>query len=586
MLPVIMLIFLLFLFFPSCLSIDIIAMNESITESNILLSRNEIFALGFFSPGNSKYRYLGIWYHNLPVKTVVWVANRNTPINGSSGILSISSVGNLAVYADQNREFPLWSTNVSFRGGGGGAGGSLAQILDSGNFVLMKNEETVWQSFDYPTDTMLPGLKLGLDRKLGLNRVLTSWKSSDDPRTGDWLYKLDPSGSPQYVLYNGSIRYWRTDPWPWDVERTPGYTAITANNQDEIYYSFIIDDESVLTRVVVTVAGFMQRLTWDNSSLQWRESRSEPKYVYGHCGAYSILNANNFDGLECSCLPGYEPKSLQNWNLRDGSAGCVQKRNETKALPCSNGEGFVKVEHVKLPDTSISALLSRNLSSKECEKLCLRNCTCKAFSRLDIERKGIGCLTWYGELFDTVKNTEGNDVYIRVDAEELAEYATKRNGFLRKKGMLAILVVSAVLAMFFIVLFGYVLTRKKRKTKENRQSPDLLVFTLRAISIATNNFDAASKLGQGGFGSVYKGQLDDGQEIAVKRLSRDSGQGAAEFENEVMLIAKLQHRNLVKLLGCCIQNEEQMLIYEYLPNKSLDHFIFETKIGLGLAKTI
>ncbi|GMY33294.1 G-type lectin S-receptor-like serine/threonine-protein kinase At1g67520 isoform X1 [Fagus crenata] len=93
---------------------------------------------------------------------------------------------------------------------------------------------------------------------------------------------------------------------------------------------------------------------------------------------------------------------------------------------------------------------------------------------------------------------------------------------------------------------------------------------------ATNNFSLESKLGEGGFGPVYMGKLLTGQQIAVKRLSRNSGQGTNEFKNELILISKLQHTNLVKLLGCCIFGEERMLIYEYMPNKSLDYFLFDS----------
>ncbi|XP_065631514.1 G-type lectin S-receptor-like serine/threonine-protein kinase At1g11410 [Quercus suber] len=108
------------------------------------------------------------------------------------------------------------------------------------------------------------------------------------------------------------------------------------------------------------------------------------------------------------------------------------------------------------------------------------------------------------------------------------------------------------------------------------QSEDLEVpfFSLATIVTATNYFSSDNKLGEGGFGLVYKGILTDGHEIAVKRLSRSSIQGLNEFKNEVTLIAKLQHRNLVRLLGYCIEGEEKMLIYEYMPNGSLDSFIF------------
>ncbi|TYJ48100.1 hypothetical protein E1A91_A01G036200v1 [Gossypium mustelinum] len=103
----------------------------------------------------------------------------------------------------------------------------------------------------------------------------------------------------------------------------------------------------------------------------------------------------------------------------------------------------------------------------------------------------------------------------------------------------------------------------------------LRLFNFEELAIATGNFDHAKKLGQGGFGPVYRGILRDEKEIAVKRLSKASGQGLEEFMNEVEVISKIQHRNLVKLLGCCVEAEEKMLVYEYMPNKSLDTFVFD-----------
>ncbi|KAF7033384.1 hypothetical protein CFC21_044488 [Triticum aestivum] len=107
------------------------------------------------------------------------------------------------------------------------------------------------------------------------------------------------------------------------------------------------------------------------------------------------------------------------------------------------------------------------------------------------------------------------------------------------------------------------------------KSSEFTLFEFSKILHATHNFSKENLLGQGGFGPVYKGQLPDGVEIAVKRLASHSGQGFTEFKNEVELIAKLQHNNLVKLIGCCIEGEERLLVYEYLPNKSLDFFIFD-----------
>ncbi|CDP17675.1 unnamed protein product [Coffea canephora] len=104
---------------------------------------------------------------------------------------------------------------------------------------------------------------------------------------------------------------------------------------------------------------------------------------------------------------------------------------------------------------------------------------------------------------------------------------------------------------------------------------ELPLYTYEELANATDNFQSNKRIGKGGFGPVYKGMLFDGREIAVKRLSNSSTQGIEEFMNEAVLISKLQHRNLVRLLGCCIDREEKMLVYEYMPNKSLDAYIFD-----------
>lgn len=110
--------------------------------------------------------------------------------------------------------------------------------------------------------------------------------------------------------------------------------------------------------------------------------------------------------------------------------------------------------------------------------------------------------------------------------------------------------------------------------REDALNGDLPTIPLTVIQHATNYFSESSKLGEGGFGPVYKGTLADGIEIAVKRLAVTSDQGAEEFKNEVIFIAKMQRRNLVKLLGCCIEESEKILVYQYMPNPSLDFHLF------------
>ncbi|XP_074302853.1 cysteine-rich receptor-like protein kinase 8 [Silene latifolia] len=155
------------------------------------------------------------------------------------------------------------------------------------------------------------------------------------------------------------------------------------------------------------------------------------------------------------------------------------------------------------------------------------------------------------------------------------------NGKQKRRSHAAVIAaVSIVVGVMLLLLCTYlcIYLQKRRKSRlgfEEITATESLQFDFRTIREATNNFSNDNKLGQGGFGSVYKGRLDNGQEIAVKRLSIDSGQGVEEFKTEVLLVAKLQHKNLVRLLGFCIHSNEKLLIYELLPNSSLDKVLLD-----------
>ncbi|XP_061983763.1 G-type lectin S-receptor-like serine/threonine-protein kinase RKS1 [Populus nigra] len=570
---------LIMLHFSSCTSQESLKTNQTIKEGDLLISKGDIFALGFFSPGSSTNRYLGIWYHKIPGQTVVWVANRNDPIIGSSGFLFIDQYGNLVLYGNDDQKLLVWSTNVSVEENDT----CEAQLLDSGNLILVRKRSTkiVWQSFDYPTNIQLPGMKLGLDGKLGTDRFLTSWRSTDDPGIGDFSVRINPNGSPQIFLYSGTKPISRAAPWPWRSQMSL-YKSTFVNDPDEIYRVYTVPDDSFLVRLIVDHSGLVKVLTWRESDGQWKDYWKTPQFecdYYGQCGAYSTCELATYNTFGCACLPGFEPKYPMEWSVRDGSGGCVRKRLQTSSV-CDHGEGFVKVENVILPDTSAAVWADMSKSRADCELECKRNCSCSAYAVIVIPGKRDGCLNWYKELVDIRydRRSESYDLYVRVDAYELADNKRKLNGS-REKTMLAILAPSIALLLFLISLSSYLRLKKRAKKgtelQANRNSTESEYFKLSTIMAATNNLSPANELGQGGFGSVYKGLLANGLEVAIKRLSRSSRQGTEEFKNEVMVIAKLQHRNLVKLLGYCNQDGEQILIYEYLPNKSLDSFLFD-----------
>ncbi|KAI3817660.1 hypothetical protein L1987_11456 [Smallanthus sonchifolius] len=303
----------------------------------------------------------------------------------------------------------------------------------------------------------------------------------------------------------------------------------------------------------------------------------------GICGPYGTCNNNN--SPVCSCLQGFEPRRPEEWRIADWSGGCQR----VTLLNCIN-DGFNIISGMKLPDTRANSWYNVSMTIKECEMTCIRNCSCTAYATLDIQ---IGCLLWFGDLEDIRKKSGGGNLYVRLGKSELTDESKN------KKVIKVVLSTSVSFLVVCLIVAIYTWRKKKRSsilitkgkptqileedyTNESQKEPaELPSFSLSKIANSTNNFSINNKLGQGGFGPVYKGVLE-GREIAVKRLSKTSRQGFNEFQNEVRCIARLQHRNLVKLLGYCIQGDEFMLIYEYMPNKSLDSFIFDEVKSLML----
>ncbi|KHN36765.1 G-type lectin S-receptor-like serine/threonine-protein kinase [Glycine soja] len=512
---------------------------------------------------------------------MVWVANREAPLNTTSGVLKLSDQGLVLVNGTNNI---VWSSNMSTTAE---TENTIAQLLDSGNLVVKdgnsEHEHYLWQSFDHPCDTLLPGMKLGWNLEKGEELFLSSWKSADDPSHGEYSFKIDPRGCPQAVLWKGTNLSNRFGPWNGLYfsgslidSQSPGVKVDFVLNKKEIYYQFQVLNKSLSYRFWVTPNRNALVSLWESQISDWLILYSQPSFpceYYGRCGANSICNAGN---PRCTCLDGF-------FRHMNSSKDCVR----TIRLTC-NKDRFRKYTGMVLPDTS-SSWYNKNMVLEECAEMCLQNCSCTAYANLDISGGGSGCLLWYHDLIDLRHYPQaqgGQDIYIRYSDSELDH--SQKNGLSKSK--IASIVTGSTMFVVSMIL-GLVIWLWKRKVEMEemkkqlyqshhnynlrKEEPDLPAFDLPVIAKATDNFSDTNKLGEGGFGPVYKGTLIGGQDIAVKRLSNNSGQGLKEFKNEVALIAKLQHRNLVKLHGYCIQEEEKMLIYEYMPNMSLDYFIFD-----------
>ncbi|CAL5025248.1 unnamed protein product [Urochloa decumbens] len=558
-----------------------------------LVSAGGSFTMGFFSPGGApSKRYLGIWFTASGADSVYWVANHDTPLTTTSGVLVLSSGGSLRLLNVSGQT--TWSSNTT---GVSASPSTVAQLLDSGNLVVQEQSSgrILWQSFDHPSNTMLAGMKFGKNLKTGAEWSLTSWRATNDPATGEYRRVMDIKGLPDIVTWQGNVKKYRSGPWNglWfsgvpDMDSDfKLFSVQMVDSADEVSYALNATAGTPSTRMVLDEAGRMQVLVWFPTSRVWRSYPWVPRDVcdeYASCGAFGFCNVDTASIPLCSCVEGFSPVNQSQWS----SGGC---RRDVQLECGSNGtagaDRFMVVKGVKLPDTD-KATVDTSATLEQCKERCLANCSCVAYAPADIrgDGGGSGCVMWKDSIVDVRYIENGQDLYLRLAKSESA-----RN---RKNVAKAVLPVMASVLVLMAAATGVVWVCKRRVKRRNRdilkkailgysnapnelgdENIELPFVSFGEIAAATNNFSEENMLGRGGFGKVYKGTLGQNIEVAIKRLGQGSGQGAEEFRNEVVLIAKLQHRNLVRLLGCCIHGDEKLLIYEYLPNKSLDFFIFD-----------
>ncbi|OEL35558.1 Receptor-like serine/threonine-protein kinase SD1-8 [Dichanthelium oligosanthes] len=520
-------IFSFFLFAPGppgAKAADTIDKGRNITDGNTLVSAGRSFTLGFFSPaGVPTKRYLGIWFSVSP-DTVYWVANRDHPLNDTSGVLMMS---------------------------------------DSGSLLLLDGSGST--TFDHPCNNMLPGMKIGKNRWTGTEWSLSSWRSASDPAPGYFRYITSAVGIPENVLWDtNNTKVYRTGPWngkrfngvPEMEQFAENFTfQLTDNPDSEVTYGYFAKAGAAYSRVTVTETGRVQRLVWEDNRRAWKSFSDAPRDhcdYYAKCGPFGLCDPDAMATSICGCVQGFSPMSSSEWSIREYSHGC--KRNV--ALDCTNQsrastDDFAVLHGVKLPDTD-GATVDKIISLDQCKARCLANCSCVAYAAADLTAggDGTGCIVWTNSFVDVRLIDQGQDFYLRLAKSEIRRAPARQPGL-------------TIPSIDYQII--------KAATED---------FSRRNL-IGQGNFGSVYEAVLPDNESTMIG-IPVQEKVAVKVLKQSD---MNSYKRELDLMSRLSHVNLVRLLAACCSHEIDddnegreetilVLIYEYMKKGSLDHYVF------------
>ncbi|KAG5551806.1 hypothetical protein RHGRI_010035 [Rhododendron griersonianum] len=439
--------------------------------------------------------------------------------------------GNLVLLNES--QIPIWSTNQN-----SAASSSVVAVLgDDGNLVVkdgFNSTQPIWQSFDFPTDTWLPGGKIGYNKRTKTQQNLTSWKNSEDPSRGLFSLSLKEDTKEYVMSWNGSKQYWTSGSW--NGQKFSTIPEMTLNsffnfsyvdNENESYFTYSMYNPMTISRVVMGVSGQVKQMTWSETSGQWNLFWTQPREqceVSALCGAFGACNGTH---PFCNCLKGFSPKSVGDWNLSDYSGGCVR----TTKLQCGNTsvanqestDKFYEYPNVGwLQSDYIGPAHSRSSSAAGCASSCLNNCSCTAYSYFSYSNE---CLMWTGELVNLQQLSLSDDritLYLRLAASEFSKGKENKGNLPQKKENKGIIIGAVVGSVAVVLLLGLMFIliwkRQRRFVGKTKVEGSLVAFGYRDLQISMKNFsqkmftheelrvatrDFEERLGGGGFGSVF-----------------------------------------------------------------------------------
>ncbi|KAF7081504.1 hypothetical protein CFC21_085441 [Triticum aestivum] len=499
-----------------------------------------------------------------PQPQVIWSANQARPVT-ENATLEFTSDGNLVLCDDDGSH--VWSTSSSGRS----VAGML--ITDIGNLVLFdQRNATVWQSFDHPTDTLVPGQSL-----VEGTRLTASTSAINMMNPNQFYITVLPDGLHAYAESTPPQLYYRL---PWASIDKKGNDPITVTFMNEsltvsvrsdIYHQFSLPPAKSTRFMRLDSDGHLR--VYEQSGISWPVEYDVMQIDYCAyptvCGRYGICM-----GVQCT----YPLEN--NSNSRHFKPVEERKPNlgSTPITPISCQE----IQHHQLFTlTNISYFVKKptvvNATSiDDCKQACLKNCSCKAVI-FRHRNNSLGKCDWLTEVFSLQSIQPeafgySSSAYLKVQLSPTISASTSNK---KRVLLVATFVAIATLVLFIIAVTLYRQRRRKYEDKNEEfyfdQFPGMPTrFSLEKLTECTRGFD--KKLGEGGFGSVFEGKLGE-ERIAVKRLE-GARQGKKEFLAEVETIGSIEHINLVSLIGFCAQKSERLLVYEYMSRGSLDRWIY------------